>query len=208
MSQACNKIVPTDDDLSMDTKNSSMKIAAAEQYLASSQLSLAAYQLEQFGRAQEVKVHLRAAAHHLERSVSNYDKALSLLRPAKITEEAKKWLGAFDYDRFFSEKVAHQMLPNRPDVWAQIAAWTKDSNPSKSILCLRNQLEAVRECLESADDVDLLGIIRKTVSDLAEAQIFGTVAAVLNDVIPLDTFWTTVGIKETMPLHGTKEVQA
>ncbi|MBF6594064.1 MAG: hypothetical protein IVW51_06410 [Thermaceae bacterium] len=208
MSQACNKIVPTDDDLQMDTKNSSMKVAAGEQYLASAQLSLAAYQLEQFGSAQEVKVHLRAATYHLERSIGNYDKALSLLRPAKITEEAKNWLREFDYDRFFSEKVASQSLLNRPDIWAEIATWTKAAKPSESILSLRNQLAAVMETLKSANDKNLLETIRKTVSGLAEAQIFGTVAAVLNDVTPLDTFWISAGIQEKVMLHSVKEARA
>lgn len=192
MSQACNKLVPTEDDLGMERKNALMRVAAGDIYLASAQVSFAGYALEQYGQPSEVRAHLIAASFHVARAITSYEEALNLLQPEKISEEAKKWLEDFDYDRFFGQQVSLGIIPNRRDIWSRIVDWTKDGYPANSVQYMLEMLHKISKALQSGEAT--VTLVRRAVCLLGELQVFGVMVAVLNEVAPLDPYWATADL--------------
>jgi hypothetical protein len=177
----------------MDSKNAHLKVAAGEYFLAQAELALAAYNLEQFGTLPEIIAHLKVAKNHLDQTIKNYEKVIALLRPDMISQDSLVWLCTFDYERFYNEALEKGVISDRANLWNQLANYSRNGNPVKSLVHLQDQLISISDILEKTftqtDIPNLLNLIRQALSAFADSQVLSIMLAVLNDVTPLDKHW-------------------
>jgi hypothetical protein len=194
MGHTCNRILPVDDLGQEKPKKDSVVGSVRYQYLAQAELALLFQEIESRHFTAQSLAHARSAARYLNAAISNLDTALHIVKDSTPTEDSMQWLMHFNYDRFFDEQVKGGGMPNRPDLWKQLTSELSRGQIIPSALRLRNELADVLDTVERLIEQDLMtpelvSLVRRCASGLAEASALGLMIGTFNDVTPRDIQW-------------------